>query len=63
MAETRRDLRSEADAKLLNAISELVDDDGWTLAQKSPFLLQLAEAWAWVHSPSQSHGGGIPPNK
>ena len=26
----------------------------------SDTILKLAEAWAWIHSPDQSHGGTAP---
>lgn len=45
---------SEVRAALLTAIGEA------TKGQKHPeSLLKLAEAYAWVFRPSQSHGGGV----
>jgi hypothetical protein len=48
----------EVEAELLDAISEAVRSlSGLNPHGRTRGLLQLAEAWAWVVSPNQPHGG------
>lgn len=46
------DLRDEAKQVLLEGIKEAGAD------ATASDLLRLAEAWAWLISPNNSHGGG-----
>ena len=54
------DVRDELLTQLLGAAKEsrrLTDSD------QAQVLLTLAEAWAWLHSPSQPHGESAAPSK
>ncbi len=44
------------DDELLAAIGDRMIDQ-ITQGATSDTILKLAEAWAWVHSPGQPHGG------
>lgn len=50
-------LRDGALRALLERITALAEQDEPDTAR----LLRLAEAYAWVVSPSNSHGGGVKP--
>ena len=49
----------EVHQALLDAISSLAADikEGSGYASKSAAVLRLAEAYAWLANPAQSHGG------
>ena len=46
----------EVQTAILNKITQTLEKDWAPLTG-----LQLAEAYAWVRNPNQSHGGGVSP--
>lgn len=47
--------RQETESQILDQMAKLVPDADNTAT--TLMILQLAEAWAWLHNPSQPHGG------
>ena len=52
MADNESDKREQAQDAILEAIPALLAERGPSLG-----VLNLAEAWAWLSVPNQSHGG------
>jgi hypothetical protein len=42
--------------EILSAVSDRILQ-GFEQGATSDTILKLAEAWAWIHSPDQPHGG------
>jgi hypothetical protein len=55
VTDNEADRRETAQDAILDKISALIAEGGSSLA-----VLYLAEAWAWLSVPNQSHGGGSP---